>query len=159
MRTGELLPSVPSVLAGRGVAARGAWAWACWPSIRGRAIRGRGAGPRSEERRGPPRRGFYQITGGFGPSSAAHWQRPRYRGPGWADATVPHTLPRVGKRSGTLVDPDNKAKFGWLFLRYKYHVCEYYEFVGMARKAALVLVSMLFGACHLGAFYCIFGRP
>eukprot|EP01052_Picozoa_sp_SAG31_P014643 SAG31_NODE_918_length_11020_cov_14.801392_1_plen_980_part_00 len=59
---------------------------------------------------------------------------------------------RVGKRSGTLVDPDNKAKFGWLFLRYKYHVCEYYEFVGMARKAALVLVGMLFGEGYWAVF-------
>ena len=40
----------------------------------------------------------------------------------------------AAKKDGTLVDPETKAKYGWLFLRYKYHVCVYYEFVMMAKK-------------------------
>ena len=59
------------------------------------------------------------------------------------------------KSDGTLIDPDNKAKFGWLFLRYKYHVCHYYEFVTMARKALLVLVGMFFSTSPWAVFVLI----
>ena len=46
------------------------------------------------------------------------------------------------KKAGTLVDADTKAQFGWLFLRYKFHACHYYEFIAMARKALIVLAGM-----------------
>ena len=50
----------------------------------------------------------------------------------------------MAKRAGTLVDDDIKASFGWMFLRYKYHVCAWYEFAVMGRKAAVLLVGMFF---------------
>ena len=48
----------------------------------------------------------------------------------------------AAKADGTLVEPEIKAKFGWLFLRYKYHACMYFEFLAMARKATVVLLGM-----------------
>ena len=51
---------------------------------------------------------------------------------------------RSAKKKGTLVDPENKAKFGWVFLRYKYHCCTYYEYLVMARKGLVVLVGVFF---------------
>eukprot|EP01046_Picozoa_sp_COSAG06_P008833 COSAG06_NODE_452_length_15547_cov_6.162416_10_plen_465_part_00 len=48
----------------------------------------------------------------------------------------------AAKADGTLVEPEVKAKFGWLFLRYKYHACTYFEFLAMARKATVVLLGM-----------------
>ena len=62
---------------------------------------------------------------------------------------IPATLLRkltAAKKDGTLVEPEMKAKFGWMFLRYKYHACTYYEFAMMARKALLICVGMFFSA-------------
>ena len=48
------------------------------------------------------------------------------------------------KKDKSLVEPEFKAKYGWLFLRYKYHACTYFEFFSMARKAMVVLIGMFF---------------
>jgi hypothetical protein len=45
-----------------------------------------------------------------------------------------------------LLEHDTKAKLGWLFLRYDYHCCTWYEFALMGRKASLLLASMLLSA-------------
>eukprot|EP01046_Picozoa_sp_COSAG06_P045427 COSAG06_NODE_6279_length_3001_cov_2.951068_2_plen_327_part_00 len=61
---------------------------------------------------------------------------------------IPGVLLRAlstAKKDGTLVEPEIKAKFGWLFLRYKYHVCTYFEFIVMIRKAVIVCIDIFFG--------------
>jgi hypothetical protein len=50
------------------------------------------------------------------------------------------------KREDMLLEHDTKAKLGWLFLRYDYHCCTWYEFALMGRKASLLLASMLLSA-------------
>jgi hypothetical protein len=60
---------------------------------------------------------------------------------------IPGVLMRAlstAKKDGTLVEPETKAKFGWLFLRYKYHVCTYFEFIVMIRKAVIVCIGIFF---------------
>jgi hypothetical protein len=60
---------------------------------------------------------------------------------------IPGVLLRAlsaAKKDGTLVEPETKAKFGWLFLRYKYHACTYFEFIVMFRKALVVSIGMFF---------------
>ena len=46
------------------------------------------------------------------------------------------------KSSGALLVDDFKATHGWLFLRYEVHVCTWYEFVVMARKAGLITAGV-----------------
>jgi hypothetical protein len=54
-----------------------------------------------------------------------------------------HRVLRAAKRTDTLLEHETKAKLGWVFLRYDYHCCTWYEFVTMARKAGLLLISLL----------------
>jgi preprotein translocase subunit SecG len=42
----------------------------------------------------------------------------------------------------TLTTYEMKAQYGWLFTRYSYNACTYYEFLFMARKATVVLLGM-----------------
>jgi hypothetical protein len=46
------------------------------------------------------------------------------------------------KKEGTLTDYKVKAQYGWLFTRYNYNACTYYEFLFMARKSLVILLGM-----------------
>ena len=46
------------------------------------------------------------------------------------------------KEEGALTGYAIRAQYGWLFTRYKYKVCTYYEFLFMARKSIVVLLGM-----------------
>jgi hypothetical protein len=54
-----------------------------------------------------------------------------------------HRVLRAAQRADTLLEHETKAKLGWIFLRYDYHCCTWYEFVTMARKAGLLLTNLL----------------
>jgi heme/copper-type cytochrome/quinol oxidase subunit 2 len=49
---------------------------------------------------------------------------------------------RSAKQEDTLTDYEMKAQYGWLFTRYSYNACTYFEFLFMARKATVVLLGM-----------------
>jgi hypothetical protein len=60
------------------------------------------------------------------------------------------------KANGTLTGEDCRNSFGWMFLRYRYGVCTWYELAFMARKTLLVMVSMQFDGEDYAHFVLLF---